>query len=177
MNSLLVDVPGDYVKKPMRERAGEEITQEWLHRLGVPVADIPELAANGARCVPVMMPHVTSFFVPRKVGDRPDVVPAGAVILAFLGPFAESTRDTILTIEYSVSTGMEAAYQLLGVDRGVPEVVSSTYDVRTILAALARLHDGTEIERRGSAPVRHLLKKRITDTEISELLTEYGLMS
>src|SRR5659263_510642 len=42
---------------------GEEITQEWLYHMGVPVADIPELAANAATCVPVMMPYVTAFSV------------------------------------------------------------------------------------------------------------------
>ena len=37
------------------------------------------LAARGAKTVPVMMPYVTAFFMPRKAGDRPDVVPEGAV--------------------------------------------------------------------------------------------------
>lgn len=175
--SLFVDVPGDYVKKPMQQCTGEEITQEWLYHLGVPVADIAELAATGATCVPVMMPYVTSFFMPRRAGDRPDVVPAGAVNFAFIGQFAETTRDTIFTTEYSVRTGMEAAYQLLGVERGVPEVFNSTYDVRKLLAAASRLRDGKEIELPGPALIRHQLKKRIKNTEISELLAEYGLLS
>jgi oleate hydratase len=39
------------VKKPMQECTGEEITQEWLYHLGVPVDEIPELAATRrARC-------------------------------------------------------------------------------------------------------------------------------
>ena len=175
--SLFVDVPGDYVKKPMQQCTGEEITQEWLYHLGVPLADIAELAATGATCVPVMMPYVTSFFMPRRAGDRPDVVPAGAVNFAFIGQFAETTRDTIFTTEYSVRTGMEAAYQLLGVERGVPEVFNSTYDVRKLLAAASRLRDGKEIELPGPALIRHQLKKRINNTEISELLAEYGLLS
>jgi len=141
------------------------------------VADIAELAATGATCVPVMMPYVTSFFMPRRAGDRPDVVPAGAVNFAFIGQFAETTRDTIFTTEYSVRTGMEAAYQLLGVERGVPEVFNSTYDVRKLLAAASRLRDGKEIELPGPALIRHQLKKRIKNTEISELLAEYGLLS
>lgn len=33
---LFTDVPGGYVKKPMRECAGMEITQEWLCHRGVP---------------------------------------------------------------------------------------------------------------------------------------------
>ena len=75
--ALFVDCPGDYVKKPMQQCTGEEITQEWLYHLGVPVDQILELAATGAKCVPVMMPYVTSFFMPRRAGDRPDVVPPG----------------------------------------------------------------------------------------------------
>ncbi|MEB0203177.1 oleate hydratase [Cryobacterium sp. 10I1] len=176
--SLLVDVPGDYVKKSMQECTGEEITQEWLFHMGVPVADIPELAATSATCVPVMMPYVTAFFMPRQAGDRPDVVPAGAVNFAFLGQFAETpSRDTIFTIEYSVRTAMEATYQLLGIDRGVPEVFNSTYDVRTLLAAASLLRDGKEIEVPGPAMVRDLLMKQIKNTEIGELLKEYGLLT
>ena len=174
--SLFVDKPGDYVKKTMQECTGEEITQEWLYHMGVPVAEIDELAAQAATCVPVMMPYITAFFMPRQAGDRPAVVPADAVNFAFLGQFAEAgTRDTIFTVEYSVRTGMEAAYQLLGIDRGVPEVVNSTYDVRKLLAATSRLRDGKELEIPG--PVQQQVMKRIADTQISEMLTEYGLIS
>lgn len=67
--------------------------------------------------------------MPREKGDRPDVVPEGAVNFAFLGQFAETARDTIFTTEYSIRTGMEAVYTLLNIDRGVPEVWGSVYDV------------------------------------------------
>lgn len=173
---LFVDTPGDYVKKTLSECTGEEITQEWLYHLGVPEADIPELAANGAKTVPVMMPYVTSFFMPRQAGDRPAVVPEGAVNFAFIGQFAETTRDCIFTTEYSVRTGMEAAYQLLGIDRGVPEVFNSTYDVRKLISGTVHLRDGKEVD----LPVPEIIRKRvigkITDNEIGELLAEYGLI-
>lgn len=173
---LFVDTPGDYVKKTLSECTGEEITQEWLYHLGVPEADIPELAANGAKTVPVMMPYVTSFFMPRQAGDRPDVVPEGAVNFAFIGQFAETTRDCIFTTEYSVRTGMEAAYQLLGIERGVPEVFNSTYDVRKLISGTVHLRDGKEVD----LPVPEIIRKRvigkITDNEIGELLAEYGLI-
>ncbi|NOR00643.1 oleate hydratase [Mycolicibacterium fortuitum] len=173
---LFVDTPGDYVKKPLSECTGEEITQEWLYHLGVPEADIPELAANAAKAVPVMMPYVTSFFMPRQAGDRPAVVPEGAVNFAFIGQFAETTRDCIFTTEYSVRTGMEAAYQLLGIDRGVPEVFNSTYDVRKLISGTVHLRDGKEVD----LPVPEIIRKRvmgkITDNEIGALLAEYGLI-
>ncbi|KIW95699.1 uncharacterized protein Z519_04284 [Cladophialophora bantiana CBS 173.52] len=173
--SLFVDVPGDFIKKPMQDCTGEEITQEWLYHLGVPVEDVPRLAATGANCVPVMMPYVTSFFMPRHAGDRPDVVPHGSVNFAFIGQFAETTRDVIFTTEYSVRTAMEAVYQLLEVERGVPEVFSSTYDIRTILAAMSRLRDGKELD----APLPEFLRNWIMqkmDNEAGKLLRDNHLI-
>ncbi|HWK25975.1 MAG TPA: oleate hydratase [Solirubrobacter sp.] len=173
--SLFVDRPGDYVRKPMQDCTGEEITQEWLYHLGVPLGEIPELAANAAKTVPVMMPYVTAFFMPRHAGDRPDVVPEHAVNFAFIGQFAESTRDCIFTTEYSVRTPMEAVYRLLDVERGVPEVFNSTYDVRKLLAATSRLRDGEEIPL-GPAPVRHWLFGKLEENEVGALLAESGLI-
>ncbi|MFD4247001.1 oleate hydratase [Streptomyces sp. NPDC058525] len=175
--SLFVDTPGDYVNKPMQECTGEEITQEWLYHLGVPTDDIPELATNAASCVPVMMPYVTSFFMPRQAGDRPDVVPAGSVNFAFIGQFAETTRDCIFTTEYSVRTAMEAAYQLLGIDRGVPEVFASTYDIRALLTATSRLRDGDEMHLPGPTALRDRLIGKLETTEIGDLLKNAGLLA
>ena len=176
--SLFVDKPGDYVKKPMQNCSGEEITQEWLYHLGVPVEDIPELAATGAITVPVMMPYVTAFFMPRQAGDRPDVVPEGAVNFAFIGQFAESKeRDCIFTTEYSVRTPMEAVYTLLNVERGVPEVFNSTYDIRMLLSATGRLRDGEEIDIPGPAFLRNLLMNKLDKTQIGALLREFGIVT
>ena len=119
---LFTDVPGDFVKKPMKDCTGMEITQECLYHIGVPVEQIPELAENSAVCVPTMMPSITAFFMPRREGDRPDVIPDGCVNFAFLGQFAQTPRDTVFTTEYSVRTAMEAVYGLLGVGRGGPGV-------------------------------------------------------
>ena len=176
--SLFVDTPGDYVKKSMQECTGEEITQEWLYHLGVPSEEIQELAATGAKTVPTTMPYVTAFFMPRQAGDRPDAVPAGSVNFAFIGQFAESKeRDCIFTTEYSVRVSMEAVYTLLNVDRGVPEVFNSTYDVRTQLSALRYLRDGKELDIPGPDLLRKLLMKKLESTEIGELLKESHLIS
>ena len=116
----------------MKDCTGKEITEEWLYHLGVPEEQIEELAENSAVCVPTMMPYITAFFMPRAKGDRPDVIPDGCVNFAFLGQFADTPRDTVFTTEYSVRTAMEAVYGLLGVDRGIPEVWGSVYDIREL---------------------------------------------
>ncbi|GAA3031793.1 oleate hydratase [Microbacterium dextranolyticum] len=174
---LFVETPGDFVKKPMQDCTGEEITQEWLYHMGVPVDQIPELAASGAKCVPVMMPYVTSFFMPRTAGDRPQVVPEGSVNFAFLGQFAETTRDTIFTTEYSVRTAMEAVYQLLDVERGVPEVFNSTYDIRYLLKATTRLRDGAAVDLPGPNFLKGRLIDKLDTTQMGELLTDFGLLA
>jgi oleate hydratase len=176
--SLFVDRPGDYVKKPMQECTGEEITREWLYHLGVPVEQIDEMAATGAVTAPVMMPYVTAFFMPRQAGDRPDVVPEGAVNFAFIGQFAETKeRDCIFTTEYSVRTPMEAVYTLLDIERAVPEVFNSTYDIRAMLGSIGPLRDGKGIDIPGPDILRRLLLKKIDGTEIANLLEQFHLLS
>ena len=175
---LFSDKPGDFVKKTMRECTGKEICMEWLYHLGVPVAEIADLAEHSAKTVPVMMPYITAFFMPREKGDRPSVVPDGAVNFAFLGQFAETARDTIFTTEYSIRTGMEAVYSLLDIDRGVPEVWGSTYDVRDLVNASVALRDGRKITDMDLGVVEKLalkeLLKKVRGTDIEKLLAEHG---
>ena len=115
--------------------------------------------------------------MPRQAGDRPDVVPEGAVNFAFIGQFAESReRDCIFTTEYSVRTPMKAVYTLLDVERGVPEVFNSTYDIRMLLSATGRLRDGKEIDIPGPAFVRNLLMNKLDKTQIGALLREFGIV-
>ena len=177
---LFPDKPGNYVKKPMQECTGEEICEEWLYHMGVPTDKIKDLATNHANTVPVMMPYIDAFFMPRSAGDRPDVVPDGAVNFAFLGQFAETPRDTIFTTEYSMRTGMEAVYTLCDVDRGVPEVWGSVYDVRNLLNATVMLRDGKPITDMKLNPIeKTVLKqilKKLDSTDIPMLLKEYGVI-
>ncbi len=177
---LFSDKPGNYVKKTMRECTGKEICMEWLYHIGVPEDQIEELAENSANTVPCMMPYITAFFMPREAGDRPAVVPEGAVNFAFLGQFAETVRDTIFTTEYSIRTGMEAVYTLLNIDRGVPEVWGSVYDIRCLLDATVKLRDGKGLtDMNLGLKERIALKealKKIQGTDIEKLLKEYHVI-
>lgn len=177
---LFSNKPGNYIKKTMRECTGKEICMEWLYHIGVPESEIPELAEKSANTIPCMMPYVTAFFMPREKGDRPLVVPEKAVNFAFLGQFAETARDTIFTTEYSIRTGMEAVYTLLDIDRGVPEVWGSVYDLRDLLKASVQLRDGKKITEmqlgfKEKIALKEILKK-IKGTEIEKLLKEYHVI-
>ena len=177
---LFSDKPGNYVKKPMRDCTGKEICMEWLYHLGVPEEEIENLAEHSANTVPCMMPYITAFFMPRAAGDRPAVVPEGAVNFAFIGQFAETPRDPIFTTEYSMRTGMEAVYTLLDIDRGVPEVWGSTFDVRDLLNATVQLRDGRKItDMHLGLKERMALKevlKKISGTDVEKLLKEYHVI-
>lgn len=173
---LFTDVPGDYVKKPMKDCSGREITEEWLYHLGVPEEAIGELAAAHAVCVPTMMPYITSFFMPRAAGDRPDVIPDGSVNAAFIGQFAETPRDCVFTTEYSVRTAMEAVYGLTGVDRGVPEVWGSVYDVRDLLASSVYLMDGASPLDLLPGALRKGAVRLVRGTVAEKVLREQGIL-
>ena len=126
------------------------------------------------------MPYINAFFQPRKESDRPLVVPKGALNFAFLGQFAETPRDTIFTTEYSIRTGMEAVYTLLDIDRAVPEVWGSKYDVRELLRACYYAIDKKPIEEIPLTFIeKQMLKtveKKIQGTDLEILLKESGLI-
>lgn len=178
--SLYCDVPGDFIKKPMRDCTGIEITQEWLYHMGVPEAEILDMATNSANCVPCMMPYVTAYFMPRAAGDRPKVVPDGCVNAAFIGNFAETPRDTVFTTEYSVRTAMEAVYTLLDIDRGVPEVFGSAYDVRVLLDSTAKMMDGKKLTDMALPAEQRMMiggvMQKMSRTRILQMLKEYQLI-
>lgn len=177
---MFSDRSGDYIKKPMRDCTGMEICEEWLYHLGVPVDQIEDMARYSANTIPVMMPFASAYFQPREEGDRPAVVPEGCVNFAFIGNFAETPRDTVFTTEYSIRTAMEAVYELLNVDRGVPEVWGSVYDIRDLLNATIALRDGKPLtEMKLDFKQKLVLKKvleKIKGSEVEKLLKEYNVI-
>ena len=180
--ALYSDTEGNYIKKRVVDCSGKEIAEELLYHLGVPESQISELASEeNMNTVPVYMPYITSYFMPRHSGDRPAVVPDGSVNIAFIGNFAESpTRDTVFTTEYSVRTAMEAVYTLLNVDRGVPEVFDSIYDIRQLLRAMYYMSDKRKLaDQDMPLPEKLALKtgmRKIKKTWVEELLKEANLM-
>jgi oleate hydratase len=136
---LFVDVPGNFVKKPMSACTGREIMTEILGhlRLDAHAARILETA----NCIPCMMPFITSQFLPRSKGDRPKVVPEGSKNLAFVGQYCELPDDVVFTVEYSVRSAQIAVYSLLGLEKEPPAVYKGHYDPRVLLEAFKALHE------------------------------------
>ncbi|WP_295096862.1 oleate hydratase [uncultured Catenibacterium sp.] len=178
--ALHTDTEGNYIKKAMRDCTGEEICQEWLYHIGMDESKIKDYSENACNTTACFMPYINAFFQPRKNVDRPKVVPEGAVNFAFIGQFAETPRDTIFTTEYSMRTGMESVYTLLNVDRGVPEVWGSQYDIRELLRAAYYAVDKKMIsELPLNFKEKMLLKtvlKNVEGTDLELLLRETGLI-
>ena len=177
---LFSDKKGNFVKKKITECSGIELCEEWLYHIGVPENEIAELARNSASTIPCWMPYISTYFMPRALGDRPLVVPTGSVNLAFIGNYAETVRDTVFTTEYSVRTAMEAVYTLLNVDRGVPEVFASSLDIRVLLNALYYLNDQKKLDELKLPWLVKILEKfglkKIHGTYVEELLRDAKLI-
>lgn len=178
--ALHTDTEGNYIKKAMRDCTGEEICQEWLYHIGMDESKIKDYSENTCNTTTCFMPYINAFFQPRKNVDRPKVVPEGAVNFSFIGQFAETPRDTIFTTEYSMRTGMESVYTLLNVDRGVPEVWGSQYDIRKLLRAAYYAVDKKKInELPLNFKEKMLLKtvlKNVEGTDLELLLRDTGLI-
>jgi oleate hydratase len=136
---LSVDAEGDFVKKPMSACTGREIMTEVLGHLGAR-DEVSSILAR-AICIPCLMPFITSQFMPRGKGDRPEVIPAGYANLAFTGQFCEQPEDVVFTVEYSIRSAQSAVYGLLGLNRKPPPMYRGEFDPRVLYHAFRALHD------------------------------------
>lgn len=148
---LYPDRTGNFVKKPMLDCSGSEILTELLSHMRAP--DLPGIV-NISNCIPTLMPYITSQFMPREPGDRPDVVPDCAGNFAFLGQFCEIPDDVVFTVEYSVRSAAMAVRGLVNPERIVPPVVKE--DLEFTVGDLGLALDGMSILER---PVGELEEK------------------
>ncbi|MBE1304590.1 oleate hydratase [Clostridium botulinum] len=132
--ALNMDVPGDYIKKTFSDCTGREMFEELLYHMGLQDR-IPEILSHTVNVIPSMMPYITSQFMPRVAGDRPNVIPAGSKNFGFLGQYTEIPEDCVFTVEYSVRSAMMAVYGLLGLEKQVDPVYPSQYDIRVLINA------------------------------------------
>ena len=161
--ALFPDNEGDFIKKKMSDCTGKELLQELLYHLGIDEKDMNEYIDTSI-VIPVMMPYITSQFMPRVKGDRPEVVPTGSTNLAFLGQFAEIEGDCVFTVEYSVRSAIMAVYTLLGLEKNPPEIYPSQYDIRVVLNAVKALNSGRPL------PAEPIIKKLLSNTSLEGLI-------
>ncbi|MGP8153231.1 MAG: oleate hydratase [Smithella sp.] len=127
---------GDYIKKPMCDCTGNEIMTEILYHLDM--LDMKDDLLVHSYISTCMMPYITSQFMPRKIADRPKIVPDGCTNIAFIGQYVETPEDAVFTVETSVRTAMQAVYYLTKVDKDPIEVYPTRYDIRYILAGIKK---------------------------------------
>jgi oleate hydratase len=132
--ALNLDVEGNYVHKTMSDCTGREMFEELLYHMGLQ-DKISEILSRTINVIPSMMPYITSQFMPRVAGDRPDVVPAGSKNFGFLGQYAEIPHDCVFMVEYYVRSAMMAVYKLMKLEKEVDPVYPSQYDIRVLTTA------------------------------------------
>lgn len=132
---LFTEKIGDYIKKTMRECTGEEILLELLHHLHFENKK-EEIMKDVVNVIPCMMPYIDSQFEPRKMQDRPKVVPEGSTNFAMIGQFVEIAKDMVFTEEYSVRGARIAAYTLMKKDIPINSVTAYDKRIGVLLKAL-----------------------------------------
>lgn len=167
------DVPGDFIRKPMQDCTGAEMFAELLYHCGL--EDRIDCILAHAEVSTAMMPYITSQFMPRKIADRPKVIPEGCANLAFLGQFVELPQDVVFTVETSVRTALMAVWGLTGLQKPMIPIYEPTYDVRVTLANLKANLGIDEISLSAlplilrAAPSLPLLASRLADLPPPEI--------
>jgi oleate hydratase len=137
--SLFMDKEGNHIKKAMPQCTGNEILAELCHHLGI--VDQLDNVIKNTIVHTSFMPYITSMFMPRTKGDRPRVVPEGCTNLGLVGQFVETNNDIVFTMESSVRTARIAVYELLNLNKQVPDINPMQYDIRQLLKAAQALND------------------------------------
>ena len=132
---LYTDRLGDYIKKPMKDCTGEEIFDELLYHLHL-IDRKEEIKKDIINVIPCMMPYVDAQFQPRKMSDRPHVVPKGSTNFAMISQFVEIPEDMVFTEEYSVRAARIAVYTLLGINKPICKVTPYNKDPKVLKKAL-----------------------------------------
>ena len=138
--ALLMDQPGNFVKKTMPECTGREIVAELCYHLGI--ADQLDAIIPHTKVRLALMPYITAQFMPRAAGDRPQVVPHGCTNLALVGQFVETANDVVFTMESSVRTARIAVYTMLDLPKQVPDLSPTQYDIRNLFKGARALNNG-----------------------------------
>lgn len=136
---LYTDKVGDYVKKPMFQCNGEEMLEELLYHLHME-EKMKELKTDVMNVIPCMMPYVDAQFQPRKMSDRPPVVPEGSTNFAMVSQFVEIPEDMVFTEEYSVRAARIAVYTLLGIQKSICPVTPHNKNPLVLMRALKKAY-------------------------------------
>ncbi|MXV49352.1 oleate hydratase [Pedobacter sp. HMF7647] len=152
--ALYMDKAGNYIKKTMPECTGDEILSELCYHLGI-IDQVDDVLKNTIIRT-AFMPYITSMFMPRAKGDRPRVVPEGCKNLGLIGQFVETNNDVVFTMESSVRTARVAVYELLNLNKQVPDINPLQYDIRHLLKATKSLNDNNSFL--GEGILRRILK-------------------
>jgi oleate hydratase len=134
---LLFFNEGDFVKKKMADCTGAEILTELFSHLRFD-AEISQLLET-SNCIPCMLPYITSQFLTRSPGDRPQVMPEISENLAFIGQFTEVPDDVVFTVEYSVRTAQTAVYELMELDKKPIPIYKGDHHMDVLLDAMKSL--------------------------------------
>jgi oleate hydratase len=103
---------GKYVKKPMLDCSGAEITTELLRQLNIP----SELFLRRTVTIPRVMPRMSGTLLPRSLRDRPEVIPENTYNIGLVGQFVEVPRDSCADMAYGVRSAQTAVSQLMDLD-------------------------------------------------------------
>ncbi|PWY79322.1 myosin-cross-reactive antigen family protein [Aspergillus heteromorphus CBS 117.55] len=108
--AMYPELEGGYIKKPMLECSGQEIMEEILRQLKLPLEGILDHSVT----IPCVVPRMAATVLPRAGQDRAQVIPQGIENLGLIGQFVEIPGEVAVTMDYGVRGAQMAVQKLMG---------------------------------------------------------------
>ncbi|KAJ5353882.1 hypothetical protein N7541_006446 [Penicillium brevicompactum] len=103
---------GNYVKKPMLQCSGAEITAELLQQLNFP----PELLFQHTVTIPRVMPRMSTILLAHSRDERPEIIPRNTTNIGLVGQFVEIPQYSCIDMSYAVRAAQMVVSRLMGLD-------------------------------------------------------------
>ncbi|KAL2864145.1 oleate hydratase [Aspergillus lucknowensis] len=103
---------GHYVKKPMIQCSGAEITTELLRQLNLDAQNLVQQTVT----VPRVMPRMSAILLARAASDRPRIIPSSISNIGLVGQFCDMRQHSCVDMSYGVRTAQKAVSHFTGMD-------------------------------------------------------------
>lgn len=109
--ALLPELPGDYIKKPMVQCSGADITAELMRHLNLS----PRTIFQRTVTIPRVMPRMSSLLLAHSGDERPKPIVPEITNLGLVGEFVEIPQYSCIDMSYGLRAAKTVVSRLTGV--------------------------------------------------------------
>jgi oleate hydratase len=125
--ALSPEISGDYIRKPMVQCSGADITAELMHHLNFPPRSIFQRTVT----IPRIMPRMSSLLLAHSYDERPKPINPDISNLGLVGEFVEISQYSCIDMSYGLRAAKSVVSGLTGAN--IPKLERKRSRTRLLL--------------------------------------------